>query len=207
VTVVGNNPGSGAAPGPSGRQRLIVRIRNPALSVAAALLVAVNFLPLWGLTLWSIQFPNGLRMIVYPSAIRGDINDINVLNHYIGMAQISDGFFPELKVLPAVLTVTAATCLLALFVRRRLISVVPLLLLVGTAVYGLMSMSKRLYQFGNELDPTAAITIAPFTPPVFGEFRIAQFVTYSYFGVGTTCAVIAGVLVAYGVYAEIVRSY
>jgi hypothetical protein len=31
---------------------------------------------------------------------------------------------------------------------------------------------------------------------VFGEFRIAQFATYSYFGLGTTLAVCAGALVA-----------
>ena len=177
-------------------QRRAAQIRRAALVLSALLLVAVIFQPLWGLTLWSIQFPKGLRMIVYPTTIKGNINDINVLNHYIGMAPVSDEFFPELDVLPAVFVATTVACLIAAVVRRRWLTGVPLLMLAGTAIYGLWSMKRRLYQFGNELDPEAAMTIDPFTPPVFGEFRIAQFATYSYFGLGTTLAVCAGALVA-----------
>jgi nitrous oxidase accessory protein len=178
---------------------------SAALAGAAACLAAVHLLPLWGLTLWSIQFPKGLRMIVYPGSIRGNISDINVLNHYIGMAQISDDFFPELKVLPAVFAAAAVLCLVAALVRRWWVSIGPLLLLAGTAIYGFWSMKRRLFQFGNDLDPEAPITMDPFTPPMFGEFRIAQFATYSYFGLGTTLCFIAGVLVTLALYLHVTR--
>ncbi len=180
-------------------------LRRAALVVAALLLAAVIFMPLWGLTLWSIQFPNGLRMIVYPTAIKGNISDINVLNHYIGMPHISNDFFPELKVLPAVFAATALICLLAAAVRRKWLTLLPLILLSATAAYGFWSMSRRLYQFGHDLDPTAAMTLAPFTPPIFGDYKIAQFFTYSYFSTGTTLAVVAGVLVTLALFLDMKR--
>src|SRR5262245_60465217 len=63
----------------------IQRYRSPLLLLAALLVVAAIFLPLWGMTLVSTQYPDGLRMIVFPGRIRGDIDEINALNHYIGM--------------------------------------------------------------------------------------------------------------------------
>ena len=49
---------------------------------------------------------------------------------------------------------------------------------------GLGLMRYRLWQFGHQLDPLAAITIDPFTPPMVGLNQIAQFATYSYFSWG-----------------------
>jgi copper chaperone NosL len=180
-------------------------VRRAALLCSAALLAGAIFQPLWGLTLWSVQFPKGLRMIVYPSTIKGNISDINALNHYIGMAPIADDFFPELKVLPVVFCLAAIACVVAAMLRRRWLAFVPLFLLAGTAIYGFWSMRERLYHFGHDLDPQAAITMAPFTPPMFGEFRIAQFATYSYFGMGTTLAVLAGLLVVFAVGLDLVQ--
>jgi hypothetical protein len=152
--------------------------------------------------MWSIQFPNGLRLIVHPTTIVGDIQDINTLNHYIGMAPVSDDLFPELRVLPALFLTAAALCALCVVVRAKWLTLAPLFILAGTALYGVRAMLTRLYQYGHDLDPEAAITLDPFTPPMFGEFRIAQFATYSYFGSGTTLAVVAGSLVALAVIIE-----
>ena len=56
-------------------------------------------------------------------------------------------------------------------------------------------MRYRLWQFGHQLDPLAAITIDPFTPPMVGLNQIAQFATYSYFSWGFFLPVVAGLLV------------
>jgi copper chaperone NosL len=166
------------------------------LLVAAGLLAALAMLlPLWGMTLVSTQYPEGLRMVVYPNHIRGDIDELNALNHYIGMTRISDGFFTELRLLPLGFGLVAATCLLATFVRRIWADLLPLALMAAVGGYGLWSMTHRLYQFGHDLDPTAAIRIAPFTPPMLGQNQIAQFATYSYFSWGTFLPIVAGGLV------------
>lgn len=179
------------------------RVRKGLLLGAAALMVAAVFLPLWGMTLVSVQYPEGLRMVVYPTKITGDVTEINVLNHYIGMAEISDDFFAELKVLPALFFLIALAAAGAAFVRRAWASALPLVLMAGTAAYGFWSMRRRLYQFGHDLDPTAAMTVEPFTPPMYGEHVIAQFGTYAYFSWGTLLPVLAGGMVALALWMDL----
>lgn len=167
------------------------------LLIGAALLVLLAiFLPLWGMTLASVQYPEGLRMVVYPTRITGDVTEINLLNHYIGMAEISDDYFVELKVIPALFGLIAGACLLAALVRRTWTLVLSLVLMAGAAVYGFWSMRTRLYDYGTNLDPQAAMQIDPFVPPMLGENVIAQFGTYSYFSWGTYLPMVAGLLVA-----------
>lgn len=178
-------------PSPPGRW-----VRPSLLGAAAVLLMLAIFQPLWGMTLVSIQYPEGLRMIVYPLRMVGDIREINMLNSYIGMAEISREYFGELRTIAALFGLAAALSAAAALLRRWWVSLLPLALLAGTAVYGLLRMRTRLYQYGHELDPRAPIEIAPFTPPMFGENQIAQFATYSYFSWGTLLPLLAALLVA-----------
>lgn len=135
-------------------------------------------------------------MIVYPGHIRGDLSEINALNRYIGMHPITDDFFAELRWLPLLFGGTAVLCVVAAIVRRFWAAVLPLVAMTVTAVYGLVSMRHRLWQFGHELDPTAPIEIEPFTPPMLGQNHIAQFASYSYFSYGTLLPAIgAGMIV------------
>lgn len=171
--------------------------RTALLLVAAAMAIGSIFLPLWGMTLASVQYPEGLRMVVYPTKIVGDLSEINVLNHYIGMAEVSNDFFVELKVLPVLFGTIGVAALAAALVRRWWTAAVPLALMAGTAVYGFWSMRSRLHSYGHDLDPTAPMQVEPFTPAMFGEHVIAQFGTYAYFSWGTLLPTIAGGLVAY----------
>lgn len=180
----------------------VSRYRTLLLLAAAGLLAAAIFLPLWGMTLVSTQYPEGLRMIVFPGSIKGDIAEINALNRYIGMTPISRDFFMELRLLPLAFGTMAAVAVAAAFVRRRWATVVPLVLMICVAGYGFWSMARRLHQFGHELDPTAPITIDPFTPPMIGENQIAQFATYAYFSWGTFLPVAAAVLIALVLWAD-----
>lgn len=165
------------------------------LAVAGILTAAAIALPLWGMTLVSTQYPEGLRMVVYPGHIRGDLSEINALNRFIGMHPITDDFFAELRWLPLLFGGTAGLCVIAAVVRRLWVALLPLAAMTATAVYGLVSMRHRLWQFGHELDPTAPMDMAPFTPPMLGENQIAQFATYSYFSYGTLLPAIAAVMI------------
>ena len=175
-----------------------------ALMVLAALLTGLAILlPLWGMTLASIQYPEGLRMVVYPTRIAGDLREINMLNGYIGMPKVSREFFLELQVLPYLLGAAALLTLAVAFVRHAALRALPLLGLAGIAAYGFRSMALRMHQYGHELDPMAPIDIEPFTPPMFGENQIAQFGTYAYFSWGTVLPLFAGLLIALVVWADI----
>jgi hypothetical protein len=175
----------------------VQRRRTPLLLAAAVLLAAASLLPLWGMVLVSTQYPEGLRMVVYPTRIVGDLAEINALNHYIGMTPITDDFFFELRFLrPALLGLAGVATLAALVRTARWIAWLPLAGMVALAAAGLGVMHYRLWQFGHQLDPQAPITIDPFTPPMVGLNQIAQFASYSYFSWGFYLPVAAGVLVA-----------
>jgi hypothetical protein len=166
-------------------------------------LAAASTLPVWGMTLVSTQYPDGLRMVVYPTRIVGDLAEINALNHYIGMTPITDGFFLELRFLrPALLTLAAALALAAVARHARLMVLLPFAGMALLAGGGLLVMKYRLWQFGHQLDPQAAITIDPFTPPMIGLNQIAQFATYSYFSWGFFLPLVSGLLVALVVLAD-----
>ena len=181
----------------------IERRRTPLLLAAAVLLAAASLLPLWGMVLVSTQYPEGLRMVVYPTRIVGDLAEINALNHYIGMTPIADDFFVELRYLqPALLVLAGALALAALARRARWMPVLPLVGMIAMAAAGLGVMRYRLWQFGHQLDPQAPITIDPFTPPMVGLNQIAQFASYSYFSWGFFLPLVAGLLVALVVVAD-----
>ncbi len=173
------------------------RRRTPLLLLAALLLMVASLLPLWGMVLVSTQYPEGLRMVVYPTRIVGDLAEINALNHYIGMTPITQDYFVELRYLrPALLMLAGALAIAAAVRRARWIVWVPLAGMTAMAAAGLGVMRYRLWQFGHQLDPEAPITIDPFTPPMIGLNQIAQFASYSYFSWGFFLPVLAGVLVA-----------
>ena len=181
----------------------IRRRRTPLLLLAALLLAGATVLPLWGMILVSTQYPEGLRMVVYPTRIIGDLAEINALNHYIGMTPIADDFFVELRFLrPALLALAGGLALAAMLRHARWIALIPLAGMAALGVAGLGAMRYRLWQFGHQLDPQAAITIDPFTPPMVGLHQIAQFATYSYFSWGFFLPVAAGAIVALVVLAD-----
>jgi copper chaperone NosL len=76
-------------------------------------------------------------------------------------------------------------------------------LTVLTAYISLFSMGRfvyKLYVFGHNLDPTAPVTVAPFTPAILGAKQVANFTTYSTpqagsFLVGAFATVVLGVTV------------
>src|SRR5262252_9885368 len=77
------------------------------LALAAGLIVVAYFLPLWNLTMFAPQYPNGLRLDIYshtlvPGHGGQDIKEINLLNHYIGMRDLATEDFTEFKWMPFV---------------------------------------------------------------------------------------------------------
>ena len=170
------------------------------LAVAGLLLVFVFFLPLWNLTMFAPQYPDGLRLDIYSHKLEGgnnnqDIKEINVLNHYIGMRSLAAEDFTEFKWLPFVVGT-----LLLLYLRAAAIGTVGhvldvLVLNIYFSAFALWSFAYRLYQYGHTLEPDAAVKFAPFMPPVFGGKQLANFIVYSYPGWASWAMGISTVLV------------
>jgi len=50
------------------------------------------------------------------------------------------------------------------------------------ALFSLWSFGFKLYTYGHQLDPKAAVTVDGFMPPLIGYRKIANFEVYSYPG-------------------------
>ena len=164
---------------------------------AGLLLVLAPFFPLWQITMFANQFPEGIRMSVFAYKLvggsgGGDLEGINILNHYIGMHDISAADFVEMKFIPFALGVFFLIGLrAALFAKvRDVIDLTVLFLYFSVFSFGVFWY--RMYTYGHRLDPEAPIKVAPFTPPVFGHQHIANFDVYSYPGLGTILLMVFG---------------
>jgi hypothetical protein len=160
--------------------------------VGALLLVPTLFLPLWNMTLYSNQFPDGLALNIYSSKLEGgktpdrdDLKEINSLNHYIGMRALREDDFTEFKWIPFVIggVVLLAFRAIVLGKMSKLVDIFVLFTYFG--LFSLWTFYHKLYLYGHELDATAAIKVPPFTPPMFGHKTMANFEVYSYPGTGS----------------------
>ena len=172
------------------------------LVIATILLGAVYLAPLWKLTMFAPQYPDGLRLSIYSYKLVGgnagqDIKEINVLNHYIGMRDLVAAEFTEFKWIPFVVGALALLFLraAALGTISSLVDIVVLYVYFG--LFSLWSFGYKLYLYGHNLAPTAAVKVAPFTPPLFGSKQLANFKVYSFPAFGSyALAAVAVVLVA-----------
>lgn len=161
------------------------------VAAAGVLLVVAIFVPLWQMTMVSNQYPEGLRLMIYSYKLEGDLQEINILNHYIGMHPLEAAYFTELQVLPLSFVVGGVLCFVAALLRRRVITSV---VLVGGLVSGLgtmMVLLYRLYSYGSNLDPRAAIRIQPFMPAPIGINQLANFRVTTFFHLGSVFFIVA----------------
>jgi copper chaperone NosL len=173
------------------------RISRLTVAIASLLLLVVYVTPLWRINLIAPQYPEGLGLRIWVNQITGmkpgDLNSINGLNHYIGMAPIDPASFPELQYMPKLLAAAiVAGLLVALIGRRPLLYVWSVLFALGAAA-GLGDFYKWGYEYGHKLDPHAAIKVPgmSYQPPVIGSKQLLNFHATSWPGVGGWVAILA----------------
>ena len=148
--------------------------------IAAALLTAACFLPLWTMELIAPQYPAGLELIAYGYTMKGDLSEINALNHYVGIKAIEPGDVFELQAFPFAMAAVIGLLVFAGFkprwrnlpmrwFARGLAVIVPVAFLID--------LQWWLYQYGHDLDPSAPLRIPEFTPNVLGTTRVINFHT------------------------------
>ncbi|MBS1788423.1 MAG: hypothetical protein JST85_11915 [Acidobacteria bacterium] len=184
-------------------QLLTLRSRIAILIGVLALIPALIF-PLWHMSFRSNQYPDPLSLHIYAHQLDGgktpsrdDLREINALNHYIGMRPLLESDFSEFAWLPFAIGGLALLALRAMVVGRMgsLIDVFVLFTYFG--LYSFWSFYHRLYLYGHNLDPTAAIKVQPFTPPLIGSQVVGNFTVNSYPGTASYALVtFAGMLMA-----------
>jgi len=167
------------------------------LAAAALGLALIYLLPLWHIGLKAPQYPEGLGLYISVNRITGeqphDLNNINNLNHYIGMKVITPEDIPELRYMPWLLAGLIGLGLAAAASGKRAL----LYLWVGAftlgALAGLADFYKWGYDYGHDLDPKAIIRIPgmSYQPPLLGAKQLLNFHATSWPAAGGWVAVVA----------------
>jgi hypothetical protein len=164
-------------------------------TLSAALFVGSFFLPWWKFWLYAPQYPNGLKLVISLTGMGGDVHEIDLLNHYIGMKHLADAAPTERKLAGfGVALIAVLTLALVAFIGKKLSWIIALV----AASFPLVFVADSfywLYAFGHDLDRKAPLHIAPFTPQMFGNGQIGQFETFAEPAIGFWVAV-AGVACA-----------
>lgn len=155
--------------------RIIIAIGSLAICI-------MFFVPVWSIYLIAPQYPEGLSMQIWLYKITGEVEIINGLNHYIGMKHINADMFPEFSFLVYILGFFVLFGLVVAFTGSRKLLFAYLILSVLGAVAALVDFYMWGYDYGHNLDSTAAIQVPglSYQPPLIGHKKLLNFDSYSY---------------------------
>ena len=151
------------------------------LLFSAILMPLVVFLPIWRIELDAPQYPEGLKLLIHANDIKGDLDIINGLNHYIGMKTMHKEDFVEFTILPYAIIAFAVVFLIGFLINKRQ---VLYFIFFSFLTFGVISMAdfwKWEYDYGHNLDPKAAIQIPgmSYQPPFLGFKQLLNFGAFS----------------------------
>lgn len=160
--------------------------------LAAALLLPLMFaFPIWKITLVVPQYPENLALNIWVNKIIGDepsdLQNINILNHYIGMKKIEPDSIPELKYMPFIIAIMSLLALILAFLNKWKLNTGWFIIFMILGVVALIDFYLWEYDYGHDLNPDAAIKIEglAYQPPFFGKKKILNFVSHSYPSLGS----------------------
>ena len=169
--------------------------------VAALALGLIYVLPMWTIDLEAPQYPEGLGMVIHVNTVEGqkphDLDNINNLNHYIGMKRIEPESIPELKVMPFIVGLLMVLGVGAAVLGRRKLLYGYVVLFLGVSLVGLADFWKWEYDYGHDLDEETAIIKIPgmsYQPPLIGSKQILNFKAHSWPGAGGWIAILSCML-------------
>jgi copper chaperone NosL len=150
-------------------------------AIAALLMISAYFVPLWQILMWAPQYPEGLEMDIWINNITGDVKIISALNHYIGMKHIEVEMFPEFTYMIYIVGFLIAFGLVTALINKRIVLWIFVLLLLATGVAALVDFWLWGYDYGHNLDPTAAIIVPgmSYQPPLIGTKQLLNFTAFS----------------------------
>jgi len=168
------------------------RFNQVLVALGALCLIALYFLPMWKITLEAPQYPKGneLAIMIHVDDVRGarknDLQNLNGLNHYIGMKKIEPDSIPELQYMPAIVAGMIVLGLVAAISRKRWMVLAWLVVIIAVGALGMYDFYLWEYDYGHDLDPRAAIKIEgmAYQPPLIGSQQLLNFTAHSFPAIG-----------------------
>ena len=173
---------------------------------ASLILILTFFFPIWYIDLEAPQYPEGIGLEIWLNKITGqkahDLENINGLNHYIGMKTIDPDSIPELKIMPLIIIFLILFGLTAGILGKRSLVYIWLALFMVIATAGMYDFYMWEYDYGHNLNPHAAIKIPgmAYQPPLIGSKMLLNFNAISMPHIGSyilVAVVILAVLVLF----------
>lgn len=149
-------------------------------------LIITFFVPIWRIDLFAPQYPEGLTMKIWLNTLKGDIDIINGLNHYIGMRHINVDMFPEFSFMIYIVLFYIILGLLVAYSGKMAILFWYLVFTAFGGVFSMYDFYRWGYEYGHNLDEAAAIKVPgmSYQPPLIGHKRLLNFDAYSQPDVG-----------------------
>jgi len=151
------------------------------LVICGLALIPVLFVPMWRIDLAAPQYPEGLRLLIYPAELAGNVDIINGLNHYIGMKTLHTADFIEFTVLPYCIGFFVLAFIITGIAGRRKLVNLLFFLFVGFGILAMVDFWRWEYNYGHNLNPDAAIVVPgmAYQPPLIGFKQLLNFGAYS----------------------------
>lgn len=171
------------------------------LLLARVLILVSIFMPYWHMEMHAPQYPDNLHLHAYVNHLRGDVSEINALNHYIGMRPLEEAAQMERRYGVYVLILLVVMLELAGYVHNRWAAVLAFPAVLFPAVF-LFSLHWWMSHFGQNLDPHAPLSssIKPFVPPILGTGVVGQFKTVASAGIGLMMSTAASFIIIAALY-------
>ncbi len=173
--------------------------------IAGVLTFFAAFVPLWVIDLYAPQYPEGLKLIIGSFAgLSGNLDSVNDLNHYVGMAKLNPADFWEFSVLPWLLMIYGILFIITGFMKSKKMTIVSFVLFCLFGILGFIDFFRWEYNYGHNLSDDAPIKIpgGDFQPPLIGYKQLANFEVFSWPGIGGWILVISGIIIAFVIFYE-----
>ena len=178
------------------------------VTTASLILILSFFFPIWYIDLEAPQYPEGIGLEIWLNKITGqnpnDLNNINGLNHYIGMKVIEPDAIPELTIMPFIIIFLILFGLTAGITGKRSLVYIWIVLFFVIAAVGMYDFYMWEYDYGHNLNPHAAIKIPgmAYQPPLIGSKMLLNFNATSMPHIGSWILVLTVVLAAVALYLD-----
>ncbi|MDP2312897.1 MAG: cytochrome C [Pseudomonadota bacterium] len=157
-------------------------------------------LPWWTFHLVAPQYPKGLDLVIHLTGVQGDVFEIDIINHYIGMSSLGDAATFERAWSGWLVGGLGVAVLGAVLLAGRRVSWLAAAVAAAFPLGFVADTLYWLYQSGHDLDSHAPVRIKPFMPVFLGEGKIGQFVTTAWPNIGFYTVLVGVALLLFAVW-------
>jgi copper chaperone NosL len=161
------------------------------------------FLPYWQITMYAPQYPDGLTVTSYVNRMGGRVDEVNILNQYIGMKPLESAAKMEKRFAVVLIVAMALLVVAAVKIHSPFAAWLSLPAILYPLIF-LGDLQFWLADFGLNLDPRAPLnmSVKPFVPHVLGVGYVGQFKSVALPCSGLILAILATILILTGLWLQ-----